>query len=417
VTSETIAAEVEQALAAVAPVDVVVGLLTYDNIRTLGAVLAAVREGMAKHCPGQRTVLVASDGGSTDGTAALLAAAENGLPQVVAIHATPAAERVAVPYHGIPGRRAGQRTIFEAVRRLEAKACLLVGPCSLAITPEWIDRLVRPVLEGGHDYVAPAYGRHRYDGTLTRGLIVPLVRALYGVRLSHLLGEEAGLSGRFVNRLMESAIWEGEASRQGIDLWLAVVAAREGFAMCESWLGATVDGRSRTGDLVATFAQAIGATFALLEATPDTWTEVRGSVAVPMVGTREADGAEPRDLEVARMIRAFRLGLKDLLSLWEQVMEPATLDELIALAAAPDDAFRFPHGLWARVVYDFALGYRFRVLHRDHLLRSLVPLYLGRTGAFVQATLPRGAAAATAWLEDCGLAFEREKPYLVERWR
>ena len=106
-------------------------------------------------------------------------------------------------------------------------------------------------------------------------------------------------------------------------------------------------------------AQAIGSTFALLEATPDTWTEVRGSVAVPMVGTREADGAEPRDLEVARMIRAFRLGLKDLLSLWEQVMEPATLDELIALAAAPDDAFRFPHGLWARVVYDFALGYRF----------------------------------------------------------
>ena len=47
---------------------------------------------------------------------------------------------------------------------------------------------------------------------------------------------------------------------------------------------------------------------------------------------------------------------------------------------------RFPDDLWARVVYDFALGHHYAVVHRDHLLRSLVPLYLGRTAAFVLAT-------------------------------
>jgi hypothetical protein len=412
-----LAVEVEHALAAAAPAEVVVGLLTYDHAATLGAVLTAVREGIAKYGAGRRTVLVVSDGGSTDGTTALLGGAEDDLPVVVATHAAPAAERVAAPYHGIPGRRAAQRTILEAVRRLDARACVLVGAGTVAVAPDWIDRLARPVFEGGYDYVAPAYGRHRYDGTLTRGLIGPVVRALYGVRFSHLLGDEAGLSGGLVSRLLDSEIWAGEASRQGIDLWLAAMAAGAGFTVCESWLGAAAPvGRSGSGDLATVFAQAVGGTFALLEATADAWLEIRGSAAPPLIGTREPDDASPRDLEPARMIRAFRLGLKDLLPLWEQVMEPATLGELIALAAAPDEAFRFPHVLWARVVYDFALGYRFRVLHRDHLLRSLVPLYLGRTGAFVQATLPR-PGAATTWLEEGGLAFEREKPYLVARWR
>jgi len=84
----------------------------------------------------------------------------------------------------------------------------------------------------------------------------------------------------------------------------------------------------------------------------------------------------------------------------------------------PDPAdFRFPDDLWARVVYDFALGHHYGVVHRDHLLRSLVPLYLGRTAAFVVATRSRGAVATEAAVEAVGAAFERQKTYLVDRWR
>jgi hypothetical protein len=73
--------------------------------------------------------------------------------------------------------------------------------------------------------------------------------------------------------------------------------------------------------------------------------------------------------------------------------------------------------VWARVVYDFALGHHYGVVHRDHLLRSLVPLYLGRTAALVIATEPLGAEATNRATEAVGTAFERQKPYLVERWR
>jgi hypothetical protein len=68
-------------------------------------------------------------------------------------------------------------------------------------------------------------------------------------------------------------------------------------------------------------------------------------------------------------------------------------------------------------VYDFALGHHYHVVYHDHLLRSFVPLYLGRTAAHVLATRARDAAATEVALEATAAAFEWQKPYLVDRWR
>jgi hypothetical protein len=46
-----------------------------------------------------------------------------------------------------------------------------------------------------------------------------------------------------------------------------------------------------------------------------------------------------------------------------------------------------------------------------------VPLYLGRTAAFVLATRPRPAAAVEDALAAVAVAFEEQKRYLVDRWR
>jgi hypothetical protein len=103
--------------------------------------------------------------------------------------------------------------------------------------------------------------------------------------------------------------------------------------------------------------------------------------------------------------------------IWEHVLAPETLNAVLELDPPDLIRFRFPDDLWARVVYDFALGHHYGVVHRDHLLRSLVPLYLGRTAAFLLASEGRDAAATEASLEAVAAAFERGKTYLVERWR
>ena len=124
---------------------------------------------------------------------------------------------------------------------------------------------------------------------------------------------------------------------------------------------------------------------------------------------------EPAALDVDRMVDAFRRGLRDLGAIWEHILAPETLGDVLSLDTASPARLGFPDDLWTRVVYDFALGHHYNVVYRDHLLRSLVPLYLGRTAAFVVAT--RDAGAAEAHLDAVGAAFERHKRYLVGRWR
>jgi hypothetical protein len=162
-------------------------------------------------------------------------------------------------------------------------------------------------------------------------------------------------------------------------------------------------------------AQTLGAAFTVMQRHEDLWVEVRGSEPIPAVGEPVPPGVEPMAVDAERMQEAFRQGARDLTAIWELILAPDTLAEVLALEAG--SRFRFPDDLWARVVYDFALGHHYTVVHRDHLLRSLAPLYLGRTAAFVQSTRTAGAEASQAQLEAVGQAFERQKPYLVEHWR
>jgi len=280
---------------------------------------------------------------------------------------------------------------------------------------EWLERLAGPVLDGKADFVAPAYARHRWEGTISRLLLSPLVRALYGRRLQQPFGGQQALSARLVEHLLIHPKWSWQRADVS-DLWITGTAIADGFAVSEAWLGRhLVRSRTRTSDLPAMIAQTLGATFTVMERHGDLWLEVRGSEPIPMIGEPAPLGAEPMTVDVAGMLEAFRLGVRDLTSIWELILAPETLADVLTLDDG--DRMRFPDDLWARVVYDFALGHHYSVVHRDHLLRSLTPLYLGRTAAFVLATREVDAAASEGRLDMVGAAFERQKPYLVEHWR
>jgi hypothetical protein len=122
-------------------------------------------------------------------------------------------------------------------------------------------------------------------------------------------------------------------------------------------------------------------------------------------------------VDVGRMSELFRLGTRDLLEVWSLILPPATLFELRKLATLPQDQFRMPDELWARSVYDFALGHRLRTINRDHLLRAMTPLYLGWVVSYALEMQNATVKAAEQRIERLCQAFETAKPYLVSRWR
>lgn len=411
--------ELARELERIGRADVLVGIPSFNNALTVGHVVRAVTAGLAKYYPHLPCVLVNSDGGSSDGTPDIVLQAETGHhPTLLVDHRHRPLHRVATGYLGIPGKGSALRTIFRVAELVGAKACAVVDSDLRSITPEWVELLVGPVLERGMDFVAPLYARHKYDGTITNGLVYPLTRALYGRRVRQPIGGDFGFSGAFAARLLrEPEAWESDVARYGIDVWMTTRAIADGYQVCQAYLGAKIhDTKDPGADLTAMFTQVVGTVFDLMDPYHRVWAGVRGSESVPTFGFHYAVGVEPVAVNVERMVTLYRQGLSDLMPVWRRFLPTDTCDALAGLAGASPAAFQFPPELWVRVVYRAACGYHSRVVPREHLLRALIPLYLGRTAAFVAQTVASGAEEVEVEIETlCGL-FESMKPYLLECW-
>lgn len=226
------------------------------------------------------------------------------------------------------------------------------------------------------------------------------------------------MSGEMVGRFLQVDNLASSMGAHGVDLWLTTEALVSGAKVIETHLGCkSVDPTPGQPDLATIVARVVGALFRLMEMYHAAWDEIQGSVLVPQVGDPAALLAEPGGANVERMVRAFRLGLKDLLPVWEQIMPEETLARLYPLGLLAVDEFQFPPPMWARVVSDFALAYHERRLPRDHLLRALTPLYLGRVAAFLLEAQGTPRSQFPNMLEAIGQAFEAEREFLRARWR
>jgi len=178
-----------------------------------------------------------------------------------------------------------------------------------------------------------------------------------------------------------------------------------------------VDPGAPPPDLATTLVRTVGPLYASMERYHDVWETTRGSAAVPRVGAAPVVLPEPPRPSVERMVRAFDLGLKDLLPVWEQILTEETLERLYPLALLEPGEFDLPPALWARVASDFALAYHERQLPRDHLIRALTPLYLGRVAAFLREAWRTSPSGLAGIFDRIGRAFEVEKESLAARWR
>ncbi|MGC8793814.1 MAG: glycosyltransferase [Bryobacteraceae bacterium] len=413
--------EARRAVAQLKKTDIVIGIPSYNNARTIGHVVRAAQAGLAKYFPQFSSVIINSDGGSRDGTqeAVLKASIED--PRLLLLN-TPLlpVHKLSLPYHGIPGKGSAFRMIFAMARELGAQACAVVDADLRSITPEWVDLLVRPVLHAGYDFVAPYYHRHKYDGTITNSIVYPLTRALYGLRVRQPIGGDFGLSARLLARYLERKDWETDVARYGIDVWMTTIAIAEGYQVCQSFLGAKLhDAKDPAADLSAMLQQVVGSVFTLMREYERVWRNVEGSRPVDLFGFRFDVGLDPVPVNLERMTKAFLTGYRELREIWSLALDRQTLEELAAVCRAAAEnprGWRLADDLWVRVVFDFACAHKRLPVERGHLLRALTPLYLGRVASFVMETEPMISAEVEDRIEQLCLAFEAGKPYLVARW-
>ncbi len=400
--------------------DVIIGIPSFNNVRTIAHVVRAAQAGLAKYYPRLKGVIINSDGGSSDGTRESVVTSTLEDSQLLFL-STPLfpVHRLSLEYHGIPGKGSAFRLVFRMAERLGAEACAVVDSDLRSITPEWIDLLLRPVLHGGFDFVAPYYHRHKFDGTITNSIVYPLTRSLYGYRLRQPIGGDFAMSRRLLCRYLERSDWETDAARFGIDIWMTTIALAEGFRVCQSFLGAKLhDAKDPGADLSDMLHQVVGSVFTLMDEYEKVWKTCDGSRNVELFGFRYDVGLEPIAVNIERMLKSFQLGCKDLGEVWEHALAPETHNAVSKLGTETSNGnlFHMEDELWTRIVLDFAAACRRWPLERGFLLRSLTPLYLARVASFVIETANQSADEVERRIERLCVCFEQMKPYLISQW-
>ncbi len=402
----------------VGEVDILIGLPTHNNAKTIGSVVTTIRSGILRGFPRERAVIINADGGSRDGTPDLVTGVSIDDARPAAnLYALRTLHSISTKYDGSAGSGAALRTILAAAELLRAKACLVMSPEAAHLQPDWISNLVHPIYRDGFDLVAPTYRRHKFDGLLTTNLLYPMLRALYGVRIREAYMPEFGFSGRLGSQFLGQNGWHDGNGQAGVELRMTLAAITGGYRICQSFLGEKEHVERRGSDLIPALRQTVGVLFSALETDFLVWSKVAGSKPVPTTGSEQELQLDPIRVNRKRLREMFSTGVSELQSVFQSILSPSTLTELQRIARLGEEEFHYSAELWVRTVYEFAASYQKSVISRDHIIQALAPLFRGRVFTFLVENRNASAIEVENNVEGLCLEFERLKPYLLQMWK
>jgi hypothetical protein len=402
----------------VGEVDIIVGLPTHNNAKTIGSIVHTIRSGILRGFPRQRAVIVNADGGSRDGTSELVTGVSiDDARPASNPYALRTLHSISTKYGSSPASGVALRTILAAAELLRAKACVVMSPESANIEPEWLSKLLRPIYDDGFDLVTPTYRRHKFEGLLITNLLYPMTRALYGLRIREAYSPEFGFSGRLGSQFLGQHVWNDGTDGAGVELRFTLAAIAGRYLVCQSFLGEKDHIKRRSADLVPVLRQTVGVLFSALESDFPVWSAVEGSQPPPTTGADQEVLLEPLRVNRKRLREMFSTGVAELESVFQSILSPSTLAELQRIARLGEEEFHYPAELWVRTVYESAASYQKSVISRDHIIQALAPLFRGRVFTFLMENRNASAGDVENNIETLCLEFERLKPYLLQLWK
>ena len=353
-------------------IDIVVGICTKNVEDTVEGVIRVVDQGLNNYFPEKRSLIVVSDGFSKDHT------------KRNANRTITKTEKMVLDQVGKIGKGNGVKTIFIKAEEVGADAVALVDGDLTSIKPQWLEYLIKPILEG-YDLVAPFYVRHKYDGVITNHLAYPLTRALYGISIRQPIGGEYGLSNQMVKKALTHLLFPAEF---GIDIFLTTVAACEGMKIIEAKLGiksheSTKDYKDPKKLLVPMFNQVVGSILDLTIFYKDFSKKIIEDKTVERIGIEEVEIPKKVGMDIMGYISDFRSGYKKIVkpeNFFLPIEIISSLDKISKSAVEKD--FIFPVDLWAESVFYGLSYYEKKRDRKEDILEILRILWQGRLASF-----------------------------------
>ncbi len=305
--------------------------------------------------------------------------------------------------------------VFHISQRVGAKCCCVWNTNPAALSPEVLERMIMPALSEETDLVLPLYSMLRFGALVNSSIIYPVVRALYGKRISFPMAIDLSFSARFVDRLLQT---DQKTRRPKSQQWITTEAICGGMNIAQAALPLEPPRPPESTDVSSLLSLVLGRLFQDLERNATFWQRSNPSQSVPTFGEPTSqDVSQETPVDVQPLIETFQLGYRNLREIWTVALPPATLLDLKRLTMLTAANFAMADDLWVRIVYDFALAHRVRSINREHLLRAMTPLYLAWVASHAVTLKDAPFSTFESNLERLAAAYEKQKPYLLSRWR
>ncbi|TGC09784.1 glycosyltransferase [Methanolobus halotolerans] len=371
--------------------DVVVGILTKNVEPTILHVMNVVREGVLQYLSPYNTLIVVSDGFSTDRTA-----------EIAGMFDISPVKKIVVEQMGVPGKGDGIRTVMEIAHQLNSKAIAFVDGDLLSIKGEWIQEMVRPVLYGRTDLVVPFYVRDKFDGVITNNLAYPFTRAYYGSDIRQPIGGEFCISCKLMEILRNHPLFPSDF---GIDIFITTVASAERRRIREAMLGlklheSTTKYADPESSLIPMFRQVVKTMFDLAVYYEE---KNKKPIITDIVEVSEYYGPIPLPVNVnkEKMLETVSKRYSEYSDIYNTLLPSDVLRHLKSFLEG-DEQLGADH--WARIVWYIYKEYS--KTYDINLIDALRVMWLARFAAFYNECKDMDFTEAEARIRENAIIFE-----------
>lgn len=371
--------------------DLIVGIPSYNEADSIGYVVEQVDLGLTKYFGNYKCKIVNIDNDSPDNT------------KEVFLNTSTKTEKVYITTPpGVKGKGNNFLNLFTYASTHKVKAVVVVDSDLKSITPEWVKKLIEPVLFNNKDFVSPLYLRHKYDGTITNHVIYPLVYSLFNTNIRQPIGGDFGLSKKIIDYYLLQ-VWEETTKQYGIDIFMTMHALLGGFKTEQVLLGAKIH-KTSTPKLGEMATQVITTFFNTLINNKQKFSELNGN---PPATQEIITSEEPPNIIgiEAEAIKQISLdGFNNNKKMMEEIFNG--LSTKVQNIFSVD--FNINSKLWAQIVYKFLNVYQ-NSNERAKMIDSFKALYFARLHSFMNETTNLSSLEAENVILEQGKIFHSKK--------
>jgi len=204
--------------------DILIGLPSRNEEKTIRTVTEIIDTGLKTHFPEKKALLLNVDNGN-DKT-----------PQIFLETKTNTDKKTLQSSSPVSGKGGNIMTVIDFAVNNNIPSIAMFDTDLTSINPSWVKKMLQPIVDQKSDFTTPLYQRNRYEGNTTNHICVPLLKMLFGTSPRQPIAGDFAFNGQLAQIVHKTEKIE-PMYRYGIDIFLSFTALLHRKRITQVFLG------------------------------------------------------------------------------------------------------------------------------------------------------------------------------------